>query len=152
MKKIAWLILVVIFFGILQFFGGSRPEVSEPTPADLFQSAQVPKEVASLLRNSCYDCHSNETKYPWYAGVAPVSWLVYRDVREGRKELNFSVWSALRLSQKAKMLTKIEREVSEGEMPMFIYPLMHGHARLSQADRKLISNWTESYGESLFSE
>ena len=152
MKKWWWIILVLVAFGLIQFLGKRPPVVTGKGSADLIRTSHVPQQVVTLLRTSCYDCHSNETHYPWYAHVAPVSWLVNRDVREGRKALNFSNWADLKLSRKLKMLNKIGREVDEGEMPMFVYPLMHRQAKLSAADRKLIVEWTESYGESLFSE
>lgn len=152
MKKFWWIILVLVVFALIQLLG-KRPEAVTGTPStDLVRTSHVPQQVVTLLRTSCYDCHSNETHYPWYAHVAPVSWLVNRDVREGRKALNFSTWADLKLNRKLKMLLKIGREVDEGEMPMFVYPLMHRQAKLSAADRKLIVDWTESYGESLLSE
>lgn len=152
MKKFWWIILVLVVFALIQLLG-KRPEaVTGTSSTDLVRTSHVPQQVVTLLRTSCYDCHSNETHYPWYAHVAPVSWLVNRDVREGRKALNFSTWADLKLSRKLKMLLKIGREVDEGEMPMFVYPLMHRQAKLSTTDRKLIVDWTESYGESLLSE
>jgi len=152
MKKLWWIVLVLVVFGLVQLMGKRPPTVTGTGSSDIVRTSHVPQQVVTLLRTSCYDCHSNETHYPWYAHVVPVSWLVNRDVREGRMVLNFSDWADLKLSRKLKMLLKIGREVDEGEMPMFIYPLMHRQAKLSAADRKLIVDWTESYGESLFSE
>jgi hypothetical protein len=82
--------------------------------------------------------------------VAPVSWLVARDVRLGKEELNFSTWEDNDKMDKAKLLDNIVDEVSDGGMPMVIYPLMHPEAKLKKADRQAIVDWAESYAESLF--
>ena len=87
-------------------------------------------ETRALARQACFDCHSNETQWPAYAAIAPISWLVQRDVDEGRAVLNFSEWS--RPQQEAKDASE---EVREGEMPPAAYTLIHAHARLSSSDR-----------------
>ena len=87
-------------------------------------------ETRALARQACFDCHSNETEWPAYASIAPVSWLVQRDVNEGRAVLNFSEWS--RPQEEAK---EASAEVLEGEMPPAAYRLVHAHARLNAADR-----------------
>ncbi|RLD69926.1 MAG: cytochrome C, partial [Bacteroidetes bacterium] len=98
----------------------------------------------------CYDCHSNETNYPWYSYVAPVSWLVGKDIREGREELNFSEWESLSKIDKAKHLDNIIDEVSDGDMPMNIYTIIHTDAKLSSEEIEQLANWAEDYAESLF--
>jgi Haem-binding domain len=98
----------------------------------------APPEVTSILRRACFDCHSNETTWPPQAYVAPVSWLVAHDVKEGREELNFSEWGPTQEKRVAKNLAK---EVEEGEMPPFLYVVAHPGAKLSKDDRALLSNW-----------
>jgi len=147
-KQMFWWGLIVVVLAI-QLIPVHRPEIIEQNPADLIQTTQVPPAVASLLKNSCYDCHSMQTTYPWYAHVAPISWLVSRDVRDGRRHVNFSDWNNLKLSKKAKVLDKISDEVSDGSMPFFLYPLMHKKAKLTAADRKQIVDWTHSYSKGL---
>ena len=83
--------LIAVFLGI-QFVPNELPAIESNNPGDIIQTGIVSQEVAGLLKTSCYSCHSNETIYPWYSHVAPSSWLVAKDVREGRKELNFSDW------------------------------------------------------------
>jgi len=149
--NLRWLWGVLIAAFIVMQFIGNRPETKKDNPADLLATAKVPADVSTILRNSCYDCHSNETVYPWYAHVAPVSWLVNHDVSEGREELNFSEWDNLKLTKKAKMLDKISEEVvEEGDMPMAIYVVLHKKAKLSDADRKKIGEWVDVYAEQLF--
>lgn len=108
-----------------------------PVAADV----AAPPAVATVLRRACYDCHSNETVWPWYSRIAPVSWLVAHDVDEGRDELNFSAWAAYDAAARRKKLKKTVEEVAEGEMPPWYYVLMHREARLSPADEELLRGW-----------
>lgn len=148
-KKIIWIgILAVII--IIQLIPTGRPEVIKNNPNDLLQNNQVPEKVGNLLRAACYDCHSNESHYPWYAYVAPVSFLVNYDIRKGREELNFSDWKTLGKIEQAKLLDDIGEALEEEEMPLPIYPPLHPEARLSSEDRQLIIDWVESFAESLF--
>jgi hypothetical protein len=97
--------------------------------------------VKAVLRRACYDCHSNETGWPWYGRVAPVSWVVARDVRKGRAELNFSTWNQYSTQQQVKKLKEAWKEVAEGEMPPWLYLPAHRDARLSTGDRALLQQW-----------
>ncbi len=105
--------------------------------------AEVPTtpEARALLVRACFDCHSNQVVWPWYSRVAPVSWLVAKDVREGRDELNYSTWSRYDAKKQRKLLKETLKEVDEGEMPLWIYLLGHPEARISTADRALIELW-----------
>jgi hypothetical protein len=111
----------------------SNPPVETEVPA--------PPEVRTVLRRSCYDCHSNETVWPWYSRVAPVSWLLANDVREGRRELNFSTWNRYTTQQQVKKLKESWEEVEEGEMPLWFYLPMHRDAVLSGNDRQTLHGW-----------
>ncbi|MDX2109247.1 MAG: heme-binding domain-containing protein [Verrucomicrobiota bacterium] len=107
------------------------------------QDVSAPPEVRAVLKRSCYDCHSNETVWPWYSKVAPVSWLVISDVNEGREHVNFSEWGTYDAQQKRHILEEAWEEVEEGKMPMRIYTIIHPHAVLSDADKALIHGWVE---------
>ena len=98
-------------------------------------------EVSALLKRACYDCHSNETKWPWYSQVAPMMWLVTRDVNDGRKHLNFSTWDGYEQGRKLKKLEELADEVGEGEMPMAIYLPMHPEAKLTKAEQTQLVDW-----------
>ena len=102
-----------------------------------------PAAVASALGRSCRDCHSNDTTWPWYSRVAPVSWLVLDDVKEGRQHVNFSEWGKLDARRSARKLETICEEVREGNMPMRKYTLLHPGAKLSPEDVQAICGWTE---------
>jgi hypothetical protein len=148
-KKIIWIVLIAAVV-LIQVIPSGRPEVNLVNPDDLMVNNQLPDSVQQLLKNACYDCHSHESKYPWYAYVAPVSWLVVRDISTGREHLNFSAWESYSKMDKAKLLGEIGEEVEEGNMPMPIYILMHPEAKLTMKQRELLVNWTDKFAESLF--
>jgi len=101
----------------------------------------APPEVAAILRRSCYDCHSHETRWPWYAYVAPASWLLARDVHEGRGELNFSKWSTYSERRRGRKLEQLVELTGSGEMPLWFYLPLHPSAKLSQADKDTLAAW-----------
>ena len=122
MKKIL-VVLAVILIGI-QFIPVER---SNPSVTEEISS---PSNIKAILKKSCYDCHSNETEYPWYAHVAPISFLVAKDVKNGRRNLNFSEWDRYDKENGEKILVKISNEVEKGTMPLAIYTLVHPTAKL----------------------
>lgn len=141
LKITIWLVLAI--FVILQFIPNTYPEVIKSNEFDLIQTGKVPSEIEQILKTSCYDCHSNETTYPWYAYIAPVSWLVVRDVKQGRSDLNFSEWANLKSRDKIKLLDEIADEVDEGNMPMPIYTITHRDASLDDNQKQVLVKWTE---------
>jgi hypothetical protein len=149
-KKIRWTIIIIAAaFVIIQFF---RPDRTNP-PVNLAESIEadstVPASVKSILRTSCYDCHSNETVWPWYSNIAPSSWLVEDDVHTGRRHLNFSLWEKYPLSRKVAKLSGIFDQVSKGDMPLGKYLLLHPNARLTPAERDTLLNWTQNENDRL---
>ena len=141
LKKIGiGLILVMI---LIQFFPGEQPETSQNNPGDIHNEIEIEQDISKLLKTACYDCHSNETVYPWYSGIAPVSWLVNHDVEEGRDELNFSEWANYSLRRKNHKLEEVIELVEEGEMPIPIYTITHSDAKLSQEEIKLLVKWAK---------
>ena len=108
------------------------------TNPPVVSTVTAPPEVESILRRACFDCHSNETVWPLQAYVAPVSWLVAHDVKEGREELDFSTWGPKQAARAAK---KLAREVEKGDMPPFLYVLAHPGAKLGKDDKALLASW-----------
>lgn len=98
-------------------------------------------DVDAVLRRACYDCHSNETRWPWYSRVAPISWLVHRDVFEGRRHLNFSEWDKVPADKLEKRKSGCWREVNSGDMPLWFYLPMHPAAKLGDADKAILRRW-----------
>lgn len=105
--------------------------VDRGNPAVQREIRWASEETREMARRACYDCHSNETRWPWYSAVAPVSWLVAKDVAEGREHLNFSEWD-----QPNEDAHKILEVVEEGEMPLRKYLLLHPGARLDGEERR----------------
>jgi len=102
-----------------------------------------PLKINMMLHSACYDCHSYETKWPWYSRIAPVSWLVTSDVNHGRERLNFSEWPRDFPERAAKRLEDISEELDYNEMPPAKYTLLHPEARLSTEQRKQLSQWAD---------
>ena len=148
LKKI--LLGLLAIFIISQFYPANLPEVITDNPADLLSNNDVPKEIEQMLRTTCYDCHSNETVYPWYSYVSPVKFLISKDTRDARKHLNFSEWEDYSMEDQLEILDEISEEVGEGEMPMKIYPITHPDAKLSDVDREVLVAWAEDFAESMF--
>ena len=114
----------------------SNPPVTSEVPAD--------PATREILRRACYDCHSNETRWPWYARVAPVSWLVAHDVEEGREHVNVSTWNEYTAKKQRKKLDEVWEEVEEGEMPLWFYVPLHPDAKLGEADLRAIEAWAKA--------
>jgi hypothetical protein len=104
-------------------------------------------EVKALLRRACYDCHSNETVWPWYSEIAPISWLLAYDVEEGREHLNFSTWKSYKPKRMRKLLKETAEEIEEQEMPPASYVILHREARLSDGENALLRSWAEDLAE-----
>lgn len=144
MKVWQYLIGGLAVIGIaIQLVPNELPSVEAANPGDLMGTGLVGIELSGILKTSCYDCHSNETNYPWYSQVAPFSWLVAKDVREAREELNFSTWQDYDMMEKLEKLDDIAIEVGEGEMPLGIYTNIHSEAKLDDTQRQLIVTWAE---------
>lgn len=134
MGKVIFYIIVIALIGI-QFIKVERS--NPPVTADL----NAPAEIKAILKNSCYDCHSNQTKFPWYSSVAPISWMIADHVKEGRAELNFSDWEKLSYQNKSNLKKKIWEEVNNDEMPLSGYTIVHPTAQIDEMKKLAIKNW-----------
>jgi hypothetical protein len=106
--------------------------------------AAVPPDVAGVLRRACFDCHSNDTRWPWYTNVPPASWLIAHDVDAGRGQLNFSRWGEYNPFDRADLLDKMCDLATKRKMPLWPYRLLHGDARLSDADVTALCRWADT--------
>ncbi|KFF09517.1 heme-binding domain-containing protein [Chryseobacterium luteum] len=140
-KKILFWALVV--FALIQFIPVDK--VNQPVnPAVNFVDAKkTPEKIGNLIKGACYDCHSNETVYPKYAQIAPVSWSIKSHVNEGREHLNFSVWGNYNKELKESMLSKSIQTVQSKAMPMPGYIVYHKKANLTDAERALLVHYFE---------
>jgi hypothetical protein len=130
-KAIVWLIGVFI---LIQFIPVPKTNpVADPSEA--FRTTRAPGDPAvAIFDRSCRDCHSNDTTWPWYSHLAPVSWLLYRDVHGGRRELNLSEFNTYNNPRKQKKLQDVCEQVKSGEMPPWFYLPMHPDAKLRPGD------------------
>ena len=140
--KIIVVVLLVAFVGI-QFIPTNRNHSEEVPPSDFMLVKNVPTEVKSILMISCYDCHSNNTHYPWYQKVQPVSWYLEGHIEDGKEELNFSDFGSYSdRMQKAKMRS-ILSQVKDGKMPLSSYTLLHHEAKLTAEEKQILEKWIE---------
>jgi hypothetical protein len=128
--------VVAVVFLLIQLVPVDR--ANPPVVADL----DAPAPVQQVLRTSCYDCHSHETRWPLYSRIAPVSWLVAHDVEEARDKMNFSLWGSYEPRERAKLAEEIWEEVEDGEMPLLMYRLAHPEATLSEAAQQTLRTWS----------
>jgi hypothetical protein len=138
MKKI-FIALIVILIAI-QFIPVERTN----PPVSL--NINAPDNISNILKTSCYDCHSNETNWPWYSYVAPVSFLIADDVKTGRKHLNFSEWDKYDGGKRQKLLEEIVEVIEDEEMPLTMYTFTHPNAKLDPYRINLIREWVNPGG------
>lgn len=134
----------LIIFALIQFIPVDRVNKPVDKKADFVQVYQTPENVREILRNACYDCHSDETVYPKYAFVAPISWSVKNHVNKGRRHLNLSEWTTFNRDLKKSMLENSARSLKDYSMPMGGYIAWHPEANLTKAQRTLLVNYFEN--------
>jgi hypothetical protein len=141
-RKLKWFfVALVVGFALLQLTNPAR--TNPPVVSDLMATNAPPPPVAAMLHAACYDCHSSETRWPWYSRIAPMSWLIASDVKEGRRHLNLSDWPDTDSRRAAKLLDKMSDEISSGEMPLKKYTKIHADARLTERQRKELTDWLD---------
>lgn len=129
-----------------------RPDLTNPKEQPghtLYANVNVPQDVRGIFERSCRDCHSNRTTWPWYTNLAPVSWLLAHDVKDGRKELNLSEWAKYDVNRAERKLEEICDQVKKGDMPMKIYVPLHPNAKLTDDDKQVVCGWANGERERL---
>lgn len=129
---------------VLQFIRPTRNTGQAHGPNDITKVVKVPGKVMDILKESCYDCHSNHTEYPWYTNVQPIGWWIQHHVNEGKEELNFSEFKTYPLEKQKHKLHETEEMVEESEMPLDSYTMIHGDAQLNKEEMGLILEWVEA--------
>ncbi|MGV6846072.1 MAG: heme-binding domain-containing protein [Lutibacter sp.] len=140
MKKIFIVLLVLILIQFIQPKKNNSKDYSKAISTEL----TVPENVQEILKNSCNDCHSNYTVYPWYNNIAPVSWYLAHHVNEGKEHVNFSEWRNYNNRQKNHIIKEFKKVIKENEMPLTSYVLIHKNATLTQNDKEALLNWLNS--------
>lgn len=134
-------IAFIVLFIVIQVFQINKTITPVNEQTDFMAVTQTNPEVATILKNACYDCHSNQPTYPWYTSVAPVSWWIKNHINEGSKHLNFSIWQTYTVKRKDHKLEECVEMIEEGEMPMNSYTWMHPEAKLTDAQKQLLIDW-----------
>ncbi|HXA79916.1 MAG TPA: heme-binding domain-containing protein [Opitutaceae bacterium] len=143
LKKFLLGFLALLFLSI-QFVRPAKNLSPVPGPQDITTKVAVPAELQRVFTKACYDCHSDHTRYPWYAEVEPVGWWLGSHIDDGKRHLNFSEFGAYNAKKADRKLKQIAQEVNDGSMPLHSYTWIHRDAILTAAEIKLISDWTDA--------
>ena len=131
----------VILFAISQFFNPEKNEYTSIPDTDFIVTEKPPQQIASVLKESCYDCHSNNTKYPWYNRITPVNFWLKGHIKGAKEELNFSEWEHYSAKKKTHKLEEVIEVLENNEMPLSSYTLLHSEAKLTADETQVLINW-----------
>ncbi len=147
LKKIGWTLLTALL--LIQFIRPAKNQSLAASPNAIQTQYPVPERVSVILKKACYDCHSNNTQYPWYANIQPVYWWLNDHVEEGKSHLNFDEYTHRRLRYQYHKMEELMEEVKEGEMPLNSYTWVHGEARLTSEERMVLTGWAQQIMDTL---
>jgi Haem-binding domain len=149
--KWKWILLGILAAGflLLQLTNPPRTNPTAPPEDALTATNAPPPQIVALLQGACYDCHSDQTRWPWYSHIAPVSWLIASDVRDGRRHVNFSEWPHAYPNRAARLWENVSEELGYNEMPPSQYQLMHPAARLTDAERQELIHYADQEAKRL---
>ena len=146
MKKIFYFLLILL--AVIQFIPVEYNEGKNTTTHSIETVHHVPDAVLTTFKNSCYDCHTNQTNYPWYAKIRPVAFWIANHVDEGKEELNFSTFGDYSLRRQYHKLEEISEQIEENEMPLKSYTLIHGNAKLTELQKSEVKDWVTALRDS----
>lgn len=135
--------IILIGFAGIQFIPADRNISAKPTVDDFLITTNPPGEIANVITVSCYDCHSDNTNYPWYSKIQPITMYMEDHILEGKAELNFSEWGTYSDRRKRAKISSMISQVQKGEMPLSSYTLLHGNARLSKKEKKELTQFLQ---------
>ena len=141
--------ILLLAFIVIQFIRPAKNKSDGIGSTDITKVYPVPQNVQAILKNSCYDCHSNNTVYPWYASIQPAAWWLNDHIQEGKKELNFSEFGSYRIGKQYRKLDEVNKQVKEGEMPLESYLWIHKYAKLDEAQKLILASWVVSVRDSI---
>lgn len=143
------LITAGVLILLLQLFQPDRNKDQSVSEQDITAMYPMPGSVKATLQTSCYDCHSNNTLYPWYSYVQPMAWWLDHHIREGKAELNFSEFGRYPLRRQQSKLKAIAESVEDNDMPLASYTLIHTNAKLSAAEKQQLLDWVAKTNDDL---
>jgi hypothetical protein len=146
-KKILLALLVLLI--IIQFFHPAKNASAAAFPNDIAAIYPVPPDVDTILKKACNDCHSNNTRYPWYNNIQPVAWWLDSHVKDGKRGLNFNEFATYRLSKQYHRMDDIIDEVKKGDMPLGSYTLIHTDAKLTEQEKQTLYSWARAIKDSM---
>ena len=146
-KKILLGLLIVVI--AIQFIQPARNKNGQVIATDISKIYSLPQSVQATLKTACYDCHSNNTNYPWYTNIQPVGWMMARHIKEGKEELNFSEFGSYSERRQLSKLRSIENSIKDGSMPISSYTIIHKNARLTKEEKAQIIDWAKIIRDSL---
>jgi hypothetical protein len=138
---------LVIVFALLQLAQPAR--TNPPVKIDFLKTTAAPPDLAAMFRSACYDCHSDETRWPWYSHVSPMSWQIAQDVNHGRRHVNLSEWPADQPDLARKKIQEMSDEIDDGDMPLKKYTMIHKDARLTSQQRERLTQWLDTQSSAL---
>jgi hypothetical protein len=149
-KKILFIGLII--FLLMQLYQPARNiSLEQDLTADFTKVYNVPKSIETILRTSCYDCHSNNTNYPWYTNIQPVGIFMGNHINEGKEDLNFNEYGNYSKRKQLSKLKAMNEEIKENEMPLASYTLIHKNAILTTSQKQEVINWIQKTRDSLSS-
>lgn len=146
--KIILLVLLLVFI-LIQFVRPARNENGQASADQIGKVYALPEDVKSVLKASCYDCHSNNSHYPWYAEIQPAGWWLASHIKRGKSELNFDQFGEYSKRRQDSKLKSIANSIEDGTMPLRSYTLIHTKAKLSKEEKMRIKNWVKTTRDSL---
>lgn len=147
MKRIFYAVIILLV--VIQFIRPEKNIAAGKSPNHISSQFPVPDNVDAILVKACNDCHSNNTVYPWYSNIQPVAFWLNDHIKDGKKHLNFDEFTTYRAAKQFHKLEEVEGEVNEGEMPLKSYTLIHGNAKLTDAEKKTLIDWSLAVRDSL---
>ena len=146
-KKIGWALLIALV--AIQLIRPAKNQSTEPQLNTIQTKFEVPENVSAILKKACYDCHSNNSEYPWYANIQPVYWWLNDHIEEGKGHLNFDEYTNKRLRYQYHKMEELIDEVKEGEMPLNSYTWTHADARLTLEEKAALTGWAQQVMDTL---
>jgi hypothetical protein len=141
--------ILLVAFIVIQFFHPAKNQAEGISNNDITKLYAVPADVQTILKTSCYDCHSNNTVYPWYAKIQPVAWWLNDHIEEGKKEINFSEFASYRIGKQYRKLNEVNEQIKKGEMPLDNYLWIHSDAKLSDQQKITVTNWVNAVRDTI---
>jgi hypothetical protein len=143
------LIALLVILVVIQFFKPEKNIAAGPFPNDISTVYAVPANVQTILNKACNDCHSNNTKYPWYNNIQPVAWWLHNHIKDGKRGLNFNEFASYRLGRQYRKMDQVIKEVKEDEMPLGSYTIIHTDAKLTNEEKTALVSWAKSIRDTM---